>query len=158
MQVSGKPSQAFRLVQRRVARMQQVARGMIDIDQHRIEAAAWCLRIESIDGVRHREEIAMDQPAARIRRQVRPKRQQAALVPFDHLGQRIDHDERSHPRIFQHRLRGVTKPEPANDHIEVRSLQRRQSQPRQRNLRGREQARHQKLVAEFYFIDVDAGG
>ena len=46
----------------------------------------------------------------------------------------------------------------ANGHVEVRSLQRRQSQPREFNFCDREQARHQKRVAEFYFVDVDAGG
>jgi hypothetical protein len=104
------------------------------------------------------EEVAVNKAATRIRRQLLTERQQATLVPLDHLGQCIDHDQRSHARIFQHGLRGVTKSESANDHIEIPSLERRQSEPRQRNLRDREQARHQKFIAEFYFVDVDAGG
>jgi hypothetical protein len=78
-------------------------------------------------------------------------------VPFDHFGQCINHDKRSHIRIFQHGLRGVTEPEAADDHVEVRSRQRRQSQPRQLDLGNSELARHQEFIAEFYLVDVEAG-
>ena len=38
--MAGEPGQPFRLVQRGVARMQQLARRVIDIDQHGIETPA----------------------------------------------------------------------------------------------------------------------
>ena len=40
MQMLGQPRKPLRLVQRGVARMQQLSRRVIDVDQHRIEAAA----------------------------------------------------------------------------------------------------------------------
>ena len=66
---------------------------MIDIHQHRIEAATRYVQIESIRGMRHREEVAIDETATRIVGHLLAKRKQALLVPFDHLGQRIDHDQ-----------------------------------------------------------------
>jgi hypothetical protein len=63
--------------------MQQVAREVIDIDKHRIETAAGVAGIESIRGMRHREEVAMDEAAARIAGQLLSKRQQALFVPLD---------------------------------------------------------------------------
>ena len=131
---------------------------MIDIHQHRIEAAARRAGIESVRGMRHREEVAVDQAAARIAGQLLAERKQTLLVPLDDLGQRVDHDQGSHARIFEHRLRGVTEPETADDDVEVVSLKRGQPEPRQFNLGDGEGARHQKLVAEFDFVDVDTGG
>src|SRR5882672_3944436 len=60
--------------------------------------------------------------------------------------------------MFEHRPRGVAEPEAADDDIEVRALERRQSEPRQFDLGCGELARHQKFVAEFDLIDVGAGG
>src|SRR6266699_5659995 len=46
--------------------------------------------------MRHREEVAVDEAAASIMRQVLTQRKRALLVPFGDLGLRIDHDQRSH--------------------------------------------------------------
>jgi len=46
--------------------------------------------------MRHREEVAVDEAAAPIMRQVLAQRKRALLVPFGDLGLRIDHDQRSH--------------------------------------------------------------
>ena len=152
----GEPLQAFRLVQCGVARMQQVCRRVVDIHQHRVEAATGRGGIEPIRRMRHREEVGIDETAARIAGQLLAERQQTLLVPFDDLGKRVDHDQRPHAGIFQHRLRGVAKPETADDHVEVAACQCRQSQPREFDLGRRELARHQVFVAELDFEDVDA--
>ena len=73
----------------------------------------------------------MDEAAARIGGQLPAEREQPLLVPLDHFGQCIDHDQRSQLRIFQRRQRGVTEPEAADHDIETGSRQRRQSEPRQ---------------------------
>jgi hypothetical protein len=107
--------------------------------------------------MRHREEVAIDKTATRIVGQLFAERKQTLLVPFDDFGKRVDHDQGSHAPAFEHSLRGVAEPEAADDHIKVRSLQRRQSQPRQCDLGNGEGARHQEFVAEFDFVDVEAG-
>src|SRR5258705_13694450 len=60
--------------------------------------------------------------------------------------------------MLEHGLRGVAKPEAADDDVKVPARQRRQSQPRKFNLGHGELARHQKLIAELDFVDVDIGG
>jgi len=50
LQVPGKPGKPLRRVQRGMARMQQVVRGVVDVHQHRIEAAAGRIGIEAIRG------------------------------------------------------------------------------------------------------------
>ena len=63
-----------------------------------------------------------------------------------------------HGRVFQCGLRGVAEPEAADDDVEIAARQRRQSNPRQRDLGDGEQARHQELVAELDLVDVEARG
>ena len=92
----GKPGKPLPLVQRGVARMQQLSRRVIDVHQHRIKAAARRAGIESIRAMRHREEIAVDETAARIAGQLLAERKQALIVPFDDFGQRVNHDQGSH--------------------------------------------------------------
>ena len=104
---------------------------------------------------RHREEIAIDEAATRITGELLAERKQPPLVPFDHLGQRIDHDQRSHAGILQHRLRGVAESEAAHHHVEFFARQRRQPQPRKFDLGHRVLARHQELVAELDLVDID---
>lgn len=158
MQLRGEPGQPLRLVQRGVARMQQVSRRMVDIHQHRVEAALRSVGIETGGGMRHREEVAMDQAATRITRQGLAERKQSLLVPFDDLGKRVNHDQRSNARIFEHGERGVAEPEAADDDVEVVPIKGGQSEACQRDLGGGELARHQEGIAEFDFVDVDAGG
>ena len=114
--------------------MQQVARRVIDVHQHRIEAARRRAESKPSARIRHREEVAVDEAAARIAGQLLAERQQPLLVPFDHLGQRIDHDQRPHAWVFQHGQRGVAEPEAADDDVEIFARQRRQSEPRQFDL------------------------
>ena len=66
---------------------------MIDIDQHRIEATARQRADRNLRRIRHRKEVAMDETTARIAGELFAQRQQALRVPFDHLGQRVDHDQ-----------------------------------------------------------------
>ena len=155
--MSCKPGEPLRRVQRGMTRMQQVARRVIDIHQHRVETAARRIRIEAVSGMRHGKEVAVDEAAARIIGQWLAERQQSLLMPLDHFGQRVDHDQGSHARMFQHRLRGVAKPEAANDDIQVRPFHSIEAKPRQRDLGDGELARHQEFVAEFDFIDIEAG-
>jgi hypothetical protein len=60
-------------------------------------------------------------------------------------------------RIFEHRLRRIAEPEAADDDVDIRARQRSQSEPGQFDLGDRELARHQERIAEFYFVDVEAG-
>ena len=106
--------------------------------------------------MRHRKEIAMDEAAARIGGQFLAERNQPLLVPFDHLGQSVDHDQRTHIGMFQHGARGIAKPEAADDDVDIPAIQRGQSQPRQFDLGGGELARHQEFVAELDLENIEA--
>ncbi len=99
----------------------------------------------------------MNDAAARIAGELPAEWKQALSVPFDHFGQRVDHDQRIDGRVLQRGLRGIAEPEAADDDVESASLERRQSDTGERDFRDREQARHQELVAELDFIDIEAG-
>jgi hypothetical protein len=92
----------------------------------------------------------MKQFAARIVREGPPERQQSLLVPFDHRLKRIHHDERTHVVTLQHGLSRVAEAKPADHDIaRLPFTQRREPQPRQRDLGRGEQARHQGLISEL---------
>ena len=84
----------------------------------------------------------------------RADRDQPALVPLDHLAERLDHEQRAHARVLQHGLRGVAEPEPADHHVEAGPRQLRQREPGDLDLGHREQARHQEVVVELDLVDV----
>ena len=70
---------------------------MVDIDEDGVEGPRRRIRIEAGNRCGEREEIAEDQPAARIAGQPGSERQQSAGVPVDHRFQRLDDDERTRP-------------------------------------------------------------
>lgn len=49
--------------------------------------------------------------------QFRAQRHQPAAMPVDHVGQRLDHQQRAHRRVPQHRARRVAEPEAADHHF-----------------------------------------
>ena len=58
--------------------------------------------------------------------------------------------------VLQHGGGRVAEPEPAHHDVEIAAGESGQSQPGQRDLRSREQARHQEVLAELDLEDVDA--
>src|SRR3954469_9614215 len=111
--------------------------------------------IEPLDGGRHHEEVTVDKTAARIARHPLSDRKQSLLVPFDDLGKRIHHYQRSYAGVLEHRARGVAKPQAADHHVEMPATERRQPEPSQFDLGCGELARHQELVAELDFVNID---
>src|SRR5690606_3759096 len=68
-----------------------------------------------------------------------------------------DHGEMVDARIPQGRDRGVAETEPAHEHRESVTSRGGEAEGREFLLGGGEQARHEELVAELDFEDVDAG-
>ena len=102
-----------------------------------------------------REEVALDQPGARVGGERRGIRQQVLLVPADDRGEGLDDDERAHPWLLERGDRGVPQPQPADDDVQLVAGAGRQPQPGQLDLGDGEQARHEELVAELDLVDVD---
>ena len=82
-ELRGQPAQAVGLIEAGMARIEQAVGRMIDVDQHRVEAAAGRVRIEARLGGGQREEVAMDEAAARVGGDRGAERHQSAPVPID---------------------------------------------------------------------------
>ena len=79
-------------------------------------------------------------------------------MPVDHLGQRLDHRQRTHPGILQHRPGGVPQSEAADHHVEAVAGKFGQGEAGEFDLRHREQTRHEELVTELDLVHVDLQG
>jgi hypothetical protein len=75
-------------------------------------------------------------------------------MPVDHRLQELDHGQRGHARILQHRARGVAQAQATDHHVQACTLQRRQTQSGQRLFRDGERAGHQELVAELDLVHL----
>lgn len=75
-------------------------------------------------------------------------------MPVDHLGQGVDHDQRTHPRVVQRRPGRVPETEPAHGDVERALGQFRQTEAGQLDLALGEEARHQVFVAELDLVHV----
>ena len=129
---------------------------MIDIQQHRVKPPARLLRVETVRGLRAREEVGVHHSAARIAREFFAQRNQAALMPFDHRLQGVHHQQRCDLAMLERRHRRVSESEPAHHDIPARAFQLSQSQMGERDLHLMEQARHQERVPELYLVNLDA--
>jgi hypothetical protein len=78
-----------------------------------------------------------------------PSGSRPVSVPVDHRLEILDDDKRSEARLAERRPGGVTKPQPADHHIEPLACARSQSQLGKRDLGRREQIRHQVLFAKL---------
>ena len=157
VELRGEAAQSGGLVKRAVARVQQVARRMVDVQQHGVELPARRGRIEArFRAGGQREKVAVDEPAAGIGGEFETERNHATRVPFDDGFQCFDDEQRAHRRVFQGRARGVSEAQSADDHVPRRVRQSRQSQIGERDLDLVKQARHEKGVAEFHLEDFQA--
>src|SRR5437763_1951238 len=105
-EVAREPPQAFAFIEGLVARMEQVSRGVIDVEKDGVEFLAGVFRIESV-GVDRREEICVDEAAALIGAKLRAQWDQSAMMPIDHRLQRIDDGQGSHGWVLECRARRV---------------------------------------------------
>jgi hypothetical protein len=141
-----------------VAQVQHVPGAVVDVDQQRVVPAVRVRRVQGLSRADGGEEVGRDQPRARVRRQLRRHREQARVVPADHLGQRLDHGQLRDPRVLQGGDRGVPQAQPADQHVEPVPVDGREAEPGQLDLGDREQAGHQELVAELGLEHVDVQG
>ena len=132
-------------------------RGVVDIEQDRIEPAARTCRIEAGVTGREREEITRDEAAAAICRQAWPEWHQARLVPADHRRHRLDDQKLGDAGLVEHAPRRVAEPEPADDDAETVAGAGLEPELGERDLGGAELARHQECIAELYLEEVLAG-
>ena len=160
----GHTLEPLQFVERGVTRMEVVPGRVVDVDEDRVPQVrrTGC---ESLVARDDREEVAVNQMTPDIVRELGSEREEVILVPSDHLGEGFDDIERPDAAILEHGARGVSEPESTDEHIDGsvnRSVNRSgvgphltQAEPRQRDLRRREQARHQELVAQLHLVDVD---
>jgi hypothetical protein len=94
-QVPAQALQPFRRVKVRIFGGEPEVRRMVDIDEDRVEAPAGRFGIEPGVGGGEREEIAVDEPAARVAGQFRPERQKARFVPVDDGIEGVNDDQRA---------------------------------------------------------------
>ena len=78
-------------------------------------------------------------------------------MPFDHLGEGVDDQQRTDVLVLQHGLCRVTESEAAHDHLWSFRRQFGEGEVGQLDLGDGEQARHQELVVELDLVDVRAG-
>src|SRR4051812_32894936 len=155
MQILDELPQSRRRIERGMAGMQYVSRGVVDIKKDGVEAPARYLRIETDGAFGHREEVASLQANPWIRRQFGGVGKQQTLMPADDFLERFHHHERMNAGILERRLCGVAEPQSPDDDVELGIGGLSQPEARERYLSHREQARHQELVAELDLVHVD---
>ena len=69
--------------------------------------------------------------------------------------ERLDDDQRPHPRVLERAPGGVAEAESADDDVEPVLARLGQPEPGEVDLGDGEQARHEELVAELDLVDVD---
>ena len=130
---------------------------MVDIEQHGVKFPTGRFGIEPLlRSGSERKKIGMHEAAARVGHKLRAERDQSALVPIDHRFERFDDNERLHGWILQGRERGIAEPEAADHDIELGRGQPSQPEIGERDFHVVEEARHEKVVAKFYFKDLEA--
>ena len=129
---------------------------MIDIQQHRVKLPARLFRVETVRGLRAREEVSVHHSVARIAREFFAQWHQAALMPFDHRFQGVYDQQRCDLTMLERCHSCISESEPAHDDIPARASQLSQSQMGERDLHVMEQARHQERVPELYFVNLEA--
>ena len=90
VQVSRERAHPIGLIEARVLRSEQVARRMIDIQEHRVKLSSRSLRIEAVHRSGAFEEICLHDSAARITRDFVTERNQGVLMPFNYWRQELD--------------------------------------------------------------------
>ena len=102
LEVFGHPPQPRRRVEGGVAAVQQVARRVVDVDEHGVEPRRRLGPEPEAVGDQG-EEVAVHEATARVVDEHVGVRHQAPLVPLDHVGQRLDDVQGPHPRVLEHR-------------------------------------------------------
>ncbi len=139
-------------VERRVARVQHVPRGVVDVDQqHVVRRRAAVERRARAD---RREEVGRDEAGPGVAGQRPRAREQAALVPADDRGQCLDDRQRGDPVVLEGGECRAPQPEPADEHVEAGARVRGQAEPGELDLGDREEARHEVLLAQPHLEHV----
>lgn len=155
LQMRSERTQPTGRIEGAVACVEQVARGVIDIQKNGVKATTGRFGIEPRGRSSERKEISMDESASWIAGQRGADRDEAAPVPVDDRPQRINDDQLPRARMFQRRHRGVAEPESSHDDIPRSRLERRQTEIGERDFDVVEEARHEKRVAELHLEDFE---
>ena len=86
------PAQSVRLVKHPVTRVQQIARGVVNVQKCGMKPAAGLSGIKTLFGrTGHGKKVAVDEPATGVAGQRRAQRNESLVVPVNHRVQRLDH-------------------------------------------------------------------
>ena len=140
-----------------MAGMQGVVRGVVDVDQHGVEASSGLVGVEAVPG-RHREEVAVHEPGARVLGQLGTAGHQIRTVPTDHLVQCVDDEHLADPVVRDDGAGRPPEPQPADHDVEVVGDRREHGEPQrgQGHLGRGEEAGHEVLLAQPHLVHLDA--
>lgn len=142
-------------IERGVAGVEEVLGGVVDVEEDGVEAAGGIFGVEAGGGSgRQREEIAVDEAAARVGGERRAERDEAAFVPFDDGGEGVDDEERSDGVVPERGGGGVAEAETTDDDVE-RAGEVGQSEVGEGDFDVVEEAGHEELLAEFDFVNFE---
>ena len=148
LEMSGEGAEPFGPIEAGTAIVEERVGRVVYVDQNGIEAAAGGVRIKSGLTAGDGKEVALYDPTTLIAHQFRTKRQQTRPVPVDHRLQNVDDNQRTDSLVIEDGLVCAADAEPADDNVEAATGERDKTEPGQRDLGSREQARHKVLVAE----------
>ena len=146
-QLRGQAGQTGALVERRVAGVQHVVGGVVDVEQHDVDRTQPARR-------RIGEEVALDEHASRVVREPCGVREQTSPVPADDLGQRVDDAQGPHPVVLEGGERRAAQTQATDHDVEVAAVVSGETKPGQLRLGDGEQARHEELLTEPHLVDV----
>ena len=145
--------QPVRRVERGVTGMQDVPRGVVNIQQDGMKTPGGIFRIQA-GGTNLCKKIRMDKTAARIVGKFPTQRDESRPMPFDDGSQEIDHEECLHAGFIQRRPGGVAKPEAAHHNVKRVARNRSKTQGGQGDFNRMEETRHEKLLPQLHFINI----
>ncbi len=155
LELSGERAQSGRRIEVTVARVEEVARGVVDVEEDGLEAATGLRGIEARGGRGEGEEVAVDEAAAWIAGEHGAERDEAAPMPVDHGVEEIDDDQLADRRVLQRGDGGVTEPEAAHHHIARTGSERGEAEIGEGDFDFVEEARHEEVLPELHLEDLE---
>jgi hypothetical protein len=147
---------SFPRIESAVAAVEQLARRVVDVQQHRVKTPTRRGGIEAARRIGGEdEEVTLDQTTAGIGSEFATQRHKTVAMPADHRGHAVHHEQFANPRFPQGRRRGVAQAETADDDVEFVALRLGESEIGECLFDDVKEARHEEFVAQLHLQNFE---
>jgi hypothetical protein len=148
----GELSEPLARVEGAVSFVNEILRGVVDVQQNGMEASARIVGIESLRSCESKE-VTWKVAAARVRGELGTERDETLFVPGDDLGKDLDHVECIDALVLEGCLSGVAQSQSAHHDIKFGFIEESQSEVCEGDLHGGEETRHEITGSEDDLVD-----